>query len=91
MNQYGYSTLRVISTKCVPSEEITQHIDKEEDKNDVKEETWIMGKRNKESSNKCDSDDACNVKNTHELSESDTEDCEECEENDDRHWQEKFL
>ena len=46
-NQCGCSDLREIAPECVPLEQIIQNNDKEEDKDDAKEEKWIMGRRNK--------------------------------------------
>ena len=75
----------IISDACVLSEETAHNNDKDEDKDDVKEENWSIGRRKKRPSSKRDSDELDNFRSTHEFLESDTEKNEECEEDEDRY------
>ena len=72
-NKHIHSTLREIVPECVPSEKNVQKNDKQEDEDDVKVENWSMGRRNRRSGNKRDSEESENVRNTHEFLESDIE------------------
>ena len=76
-NQCGYSTLWVIVPECVPSDETVLNDDKEEDEDDAKADNWSVGRRNKRSRNKHDSDEVANDRNTCELREIDAEENDE--------------
>ena len=72
-NLCSYITLRAIAPEHAPSDITAQNNDKEEDEDDVKACNCSMGKRNKRSGNKRDSDEVEKFRNTHEFMESDTE------------------